>query len=263
MKDILAEIVEKKRAVVEAAREQMPLDRLKAELKQGTHRAAEVLEAADFSLIAECKLNSPAKGRLCRRYEVTELAKIYSENGAAMLSVHTDSHFLGRNEDIPAVKAITELPVMRKEFIIDEYQIYEARWLGADAVLLIARILTGEQLKEFLDITHRLGMDALIEVHDEDDIDKALATSGKFIGVNNRNLKTFITSIDNTLELLPYIRERDKLKGRVLISESGVQNRADAEKLRMAGCRGVLVGEGLVVAEDVGAMTREIAAAGK
>ena len=161
------------------------------------------------------------------------------------------------------MKAITELPVMRKEFIIDEYQIYEARWLGADAVLLIARILTGEQLKEFLDITHRLGMDALIEVHDEDDIDKALATSGKFIGVNNRNLKTFITSIDNTLELLPYIRERDKLKGRVLISESGVQNRAGAEKLRLAGCRGVLVGEGLVVAEDVGAMTREIAAAGK
>ncbi|MDO4203562.1 MAG: indole-3-glycerol phosphate synthase TrpC [Selenomonadaceae bacterium] len=263
MKDILAEIVEKKRAVVEEARKQMPLDRIKAELKPGTHRAAKAMEAADFFLIAECKLNSPAKGRLCKRYEVTELAKIYSGNGATMLSVHTDSHFLGRNEDIPAVRTITGLPIMRKEFIIDEYQIYEARWLGADAVLLIARILTGEQLKNFLDIVHSLGMDALIEVHDEDDIDKALATEGRFIGVNNRNLKTFVTSIENTLELLPYIEKNDKLGGRILISESGVQNGADAEKLRLAGCRGVLVGEGLVVAEDVGAMTREIAAAGK
>lgn len=263
MKDILSEIVEKKRAIVADAKKEMPLDKIKAELKPGTHRAAKALEEAEFSLIAECKLNSPAKGRLCKRYEVTELAKMYNDNGATMLSIHTDPHFLGRNEDIPAVRKITELPIMRKEFIIDEYQIYEARWLGADAVLLIARILTGEELADFVKLTHSLGMDALIEVHDEADIDKALATEGKFIGVNNRNLKTFVTSIENTLELLPYIRKNDKMEGRVLISESGVKDGADAEKLRLAGCRGVLVGEGLVVAEDVGAMTREIASAGR
>ncbi len=263
MRDILAEIIEKKRAVVEEAKKNNPLDKIKAELNQGTHRMRAVLEKAEFSLIAECKLNSPVKGRLSTGCDVAQLAKIFSESGAAMLSVHTDSHFLGRNEDIPAVKKITGLPVMRKDFIIDEYQIYEARWLGADAILLIARILTGKQLKDFLEVVHSLGMDALIEVHDEADVDKALASNGRFMGINNRNLKTFATSIENTLELLPYIERNNTQADRILISESGIHNGSDAEKLRLAGCRGVLVGEGLVVAEDIGEMTAEIAAAGR
>lgn len=263
MRNILAEIIEKKRTVVAEAKKHNPLDKIKAELQPGNHRMRDVLEKADFSLIAECKLNSPAKGRLSMRYDVTGLAKIFSESGAAMLSVHTDAHFLGRNEDIPAVKKTTGLPVMRKDFIIDEYQIYEARWLGADAVLLIAGILTGKQLQEFLDAVHNLGMDALIEVHDEADADKALASDGRFIGINNRNLKTFATSIENTLELLPYMERNNTSANRIFISESGIRNGADAEKLRLAGCRGVLVGEGLVVAEDIGGMTKEIAAAGR
>lgn len=263
MSDILTEIVEKKRRIVEAAKRNYPIEKIVAELSPGTHRAAAALEKADFSLVAECKLNSPVKGRLSQRFTVAELAKIYSENGAAMLSVHTDPHFLGRNEDISAVKEITDLPVMRKDFIIDEYQLYEARWLGADAVLLIARLLTGKQLADFLAVVHELGMDALLEVHDEADVDKALATAGRFIGINNRNLKTFDTSLDNTLELLPYIKRNDRQGNRILISESAVHDGSDAAKLRLAGCRGVLVGEGLVVAKDIGAMTREIAAAGR
>ena len=147
---------------------------------------------------------------------------------------------------------------MRKDFIIDEYQIYEARMLGADAVLLIARILTPETLKRFLYTAWSLGMDALIEVHDRRDMEAALATPAEFIGINNRNLVSFTTSIEQTMGLLPYAD-----KSRTLISESGVFTGEDARRLHDEGCDGILVGEGLVRADDVAAQTRLMANAGE
>ena len=257
MKNILAEIVEMKKDIVAAAKKELPFSEVKRLARPSGFRLSHRVRGEAWSLIAECKLQSPAKGRLCRAYSVTELAAIYEANGASALSVHTDPHFLGSNEDFAKVRAMTSLPLLRKDFIIDEYQIYEARMLGADAVLLIARILTPRQLREFLYTAWGLGMDALVEVHDEADLAAALATPAEFIGVNNRNLTTFTTSVENTMTLLPKIGE-----GRTIISESGVQNAEDAARLCEAGCDGILVGEGLVTAPNIAQMTRQLSSVG-
>ncbi|MBQ9479325.1 MAG: indole-3-glycerol phosphate synthase TrpC [Selenomonadaceae bacterium] len=254
MRNILAEIVEQKRAIVDEAKAQLPLDRIRSELEVGHFRMSRAIVKGGWSLIAECKLQSPAKGRLNSTHSVVEMAKIYEANGAAMLSVHTDPHFLGSNESFVEVRRAVGLPLLRKDFIIDEYQLYEARRLGADAVLLIVRILTAEELEKFLYVTWTLGMDALVEVHDAADMSTALSTRAAFIGINNRNLKTFETTIAQTLELLPLIPAADR--SRVLISESGVQSIDDIKKLRAVGIDGVLVGEGLVRADDMADQTR-------
>lgn len=253
MRDYLAEIVEAKGAVVEAAKQKMPLYEVQRRAKQhvGSFAMSYRLRQNKWNLIAECKLQSPSKGNFGHNHSVAELAQIYERAGAAMLSVHTDSHFLGKNEDIAMVKNLVSIPVLRKEFIIDKYQIYESRMLGADAILLIARILTPAQLKEYLYTAWSLGMDALVEVHDEEDMAAALATQARFIGINNRNLKYFRTTIQNTLDLLP-VADRN----RVLISESGIHTLEEARLLHDAGLQGILVGEGLSTAEDVAAQTR-------
>ena len=254
MRDILAEIVKEKRTIVAEAKKSVPLDELKTNLPCGTFRMAEHFRWRGWGLIAECKLQSPAKGRLTRSYSVTEFADIYAAAGAAVISVHTDPHFLGSNEDFAAVRARVDTPLLRKDFIIDPYQVYEARALGADAVLLIVRILTPEELRQLLYLTWSLGMDALVEVHDRKDIEIAQGTPAEFIGINNRNLVTFETSVETTLDLLSHAD-----KNRTIISESGIFTRADAARVYEAGCKGVLVGEGLVRAADVGAFARELA----
>ena len=251
MANILAEIVENKRHLVAEAKSNLPLDEVKAKLSCGNFKMSQTIKKGSWSLIAECKLQSPAKGRLNATHSVLELAHIYENNGAAMLSVHTDPHFLGNNEDFIKVRSEIAIPLLRKDFIIDEYQIFESRLLGADAVLLIVRILTPEMLKHFLSIAWSLGMNALVEVHDKADMATALETSANFIGINNRNLKTFTTTIDNTIELLPYAD-----MSRTLISESGVFTVEDVNKLKDAGCDGILVGEGLVRATDIAEQTR-------
>ena len=259
MKDILAEIVEKKRDLVAEAKRRLPFADLKARAREccGSFSMSEHFRKRDWNLIAECKLQSPAKGRLCRTHTVDELARIYAENGASMLSVHTDPHFLGANEDLMRVRSLVDLPLLRKDFIIDEYQIFEARMLGADAVLLIARILSSAQLLEYVFRAWEIGLDVLVEVHDEADMKAALATPAEFIGINNRNLQAFTTSIENTLELLPRAEE-----SRTFISESGIFTVEDAAQVRDAGCRGVLVGEGLVKAADIGAFAKELSTLG-
>lgn len=254
MDNILEEIVEKKRHIVAEAKSKMSIDEVKSKLTCGHFRMSQAIKKKGWSLIAECKLQSPAKGRLNATHSVLELAHIYEDNGAAMLSVHTDPHFLGSNEDFVKVRGEIALPLLRKDFIIDEYQIYESRLLGADAVLLIVRILTPDMLRHFLYTAWSLGMDALVEVHDEDDMKTALTTPAEFIGINNRNLKTFTTTIENTIALLPYAD-----MSRILISESGVFTVEDVAKLKGADCDGILVGEGLVRAGDIAEQTRNFA----
>ena len=251
MKNILADIVENKKQIVAASKDSLPFDELKSKVQCGHFRMSQVVKKNAWSLIAECKLQSPAKGRLNATHSVLELAHIYEDNSATMLSVHTDPHFLGSNEDFIKVRNEIKLPLLRKDFIIDEYQIYESRLLGADAVLLIVRILTPEQLKKFLYKAWSLGLDTLVEVHDETDLKIALDTSAEFIGINNRNLKTFTTTIDNTIELLP-----NADMNRTIISESGVFTIDDVNKLHSAGCDGILVGEGLVRADDIAKQTK-------
>lgn len=256
MRDILQEIVEAKKDVVARAKAERPLYQVQrlARSHVGSFAMNYRFSADGWGLIAECKLRSPSKGDFGHQHTVAELAKIYEKAGATMLSVHTDAHFLGKNEDIPMVKKLVSIPVLRKEFIIDKYQVYESRMLGADAILLIARILTASQLDDYLHTAWSLGMDALVEVHDEDDMAKALATPARFIGINNRNLKYFKTTIQNTLNLLPAAD-----RSRVLISESGIHSLEEAKMLRQAGLQGILVGEGLSTAPDVASLTRAMA----
>jgi len=251
---MLKKITDKKRQTVADAKKQRPLADLLQEIIPGNFRFRAAIKQVSWTLIAECKLVSPAKGQLCTDYSVPELARIYTANGATALSIHTDEHFSGQLADIAAVRAVTTLPILRKDFIIDGYQIYEARAAGADAVLLIVTILSDDQLEEYLAITHELGMDALVEVHTLEELERVQQTSAALVGINNRNLETFITDVQNTFDLLPYCDGR-----RLVISESGVSNGAEVYRLKMAGVGGVLVGEGLVKATDIAGKTRELA----
>ena len=212
------------------------------------------MQIADWTLIAECKLASPAKGQLCESLSVPELAKIFTDNGASALSVHTSAPFKGKLSDIAAVRDVSPLPILRKDFIIDEYQLYESRAAGADAILLIAAILTDAELNQFLATANRLGMDCLVEVHSLAELERVKSTSASLVGINNRDLNTFITDIANTFSLLPHCDSRWRL-----ISESGIGSRSDAMQLKQTGIDGILVGESLVKAADISAHCRDLA----
>lgn len=251
---MLKKITNKKRDIVAEAKKQRPIETLMKDVMPGTFAFSKAIYKTPWSLIAECKLASPAKGELCNQHSVPELAQIYTKNGATALSVHTDPHFCGRLEDIAAVRAVTDLSILRKDFIIDEYQIYEARVAGADAILLIVNILSEEQLVNYLELAEKLGMDCLVEVHTLEELERAQKTSAQLIGINNRNLKTFVTDVQNTFDLWPHCDIQ-----RTFISESGVSAGSEAQRLQQAGLRGVLVGEGLVKATDIAEKTQELA----
>lgn len=250
---MLNKIAGRKKVEVECSKVINPLAAMLCEIEPGSFAFSRGLEN-NWSLIAECKLSSPVKGRLCEKYSVAELAQIYTANGAAALSVHTNCHFSGKLEDIRAVKKVSRLPVLRKEFIVDEYQIYETRYAGADAVLLIAAILSPSQLDKYIAIAHQLGLDALVEVHTDQELKIVHHTAARLIGINNRNLKTFKTDYETTLTLAQYF---DPAK--IYISESGIKSESESAQLKRIGVRGVLVGEGLVTAADIADKTRELA----
>jgi indole-3-glycerol phosphate synthase len=251
---MLKKIVEVKYCEVAEAQRQVPLEELQKRAQPGSFALKAVLTRFAWTLIAECKLASPAKGPLCSRYTVPELAHIYTEYGAGALSILTDRHFNGSLKDVTQVRNITELPLLRKDFVIDAYQIYEARCAGADAILLIAGMLTDAQLLEYLSVATTLGMDCLVEVHTREELMRVQQTPASIIGINNRDLKTFTTNLDTTFSLLPYCQ-----KDRFIISESGVRNGEDARRLKAAGVHGILVGEGLVTAEHIGTKVRDLA----
>ena len=253
---MLNQIVDSIRVQVAEQKLSHPLSSL--QILPGEFSFSRALTDTDWALIAECKLASPAKGRLCQTQPVPELANIFTENGAAALSVHTSAPFLGKLADIAAVRQVSPLPILRKDFIIDEYQIYEARAAGADAILLIAAILTDEQLNQYLAIARDLGLDALVEVHSRPELERVKQTDALFVGINNRDLTTFTTDLANTFNLLPHCDPRWRV-----ISESGIHDAADAKRLQAAGVRGALVGESLVRANDIARLTYELANPGK
>jgi indole-3-glycerol phosphate synthase len=233
-------------------------------------RATEAPPARDFAaalrggggvaLIAEVKKASPSRGVLLEHFDHRELAHTYSANGAAALSVLTDEHFfqgsLGYLHDIRAQLADAP-PLLRKDFLLDPYQLYESRAAGADAVLLIVAALDDAMLRSLLDLTHTLGMAALVEVHTAGELERALAAGARIVGVNNRDLHTFTTTLETTerlAERLPGGSARP-----LLVSESGIFRAADVARLRDCGVDAVLVGEALVTAPDIGARVRELA----
>lgn len=251
---MLKKIVKQKYQEVATAKQTRPLAEFIGTIQLGNFTFHTALAAVHWALIAECKLVSPAKGRLCLHHSVPELAQIYEANGATALSVHSDHHFCGELADLAKVRSVSRLPILRKDFIIDSYQIYESRAAGADCILLIAAILDDPSLQEYLAVASELGLDCLVEVHSQAELERVNQTAAKLIGINNRDLTTFTTNIQTTLNLKPYCPE-----GRLVISESGVRTAQDALLLKNAGVQGILVGEGLVTAESVGDQTQQMA----
>jgi len=207
-----------------------------------------------LKLIAEIKRKSPSRSVFCADLDAAQLARTYEASGAACISVLTDEKFFsGTLDDLRAVRASVALPILRKEFIIDETQIYEARANGADAILLIAAILDDEQLSCFTRLTQQLGMAALIEVHDELELRRVLPLRPQLVGINNRDLKTFHTGLEVSERLRPLITHDC-----IVVGESGIHTRADVERLQRAGVNAILVGESLVLARDVSAKVKEL-----
>lgn len=251
MADVLARIVETKRREVSAAKAAVPeadLLRRCADLPpcRGFERA--VRSATGVAVIAEVKKASPSAGVIRPDFDPVAIARTYERHGASCLSVLTDEqYFQGHLSDMTAARAAVGIPVLRKEFVIDPYQLAEARAAGADAVLLIAECLPGDELKEMSAAARTLGLDVLIELHDADQLPRVLATGATLVGVNNRDLRTFNTRLEHTLDLFPHFPPVV-----AVVSESGIRTHADLERLGSAGVRAVLVGESLMRAADIG-----------
>ena len=260
MSDILKKILAVKAQEVAAALAAKPLAAMRAEAEQaaatrdfvGSIRAK--IAAGQAAVIAEIKKASPSKGVLRADFRPAEIAASYAQHGAACLSVLTDAQFFqGSAEYLKQARAACALPVLRKDFMVDEYQIYDARAMGADAILLIAAALEVAQMKAFEALAHSLGMAVLVEVHDGAELDAALQLSTPLIGVNNRNLRTFEVSLKTTLDLLPRISSTENGAGRIVVTESGILNAADVELMRTNRVNAFLVGEAFMRADDPGA----------
>lgn len=216
------------------------------------------IDSGDAAVIAEVKKASPSQGVLRANFDPAAIARSYEAGGASCLSVLTDVDFFqGADDYLREARAACALPVLRKDFIIDPYQVYEARALGADCVLLIVAALGDLQLDELAGLAEELGMDALIEAHDGRELERALATPAALIGINNRDLNTFATSLQTTLDLRGRVPQ-----DRVLITESGIHSRADVERMRMAGVNAFLVGEAFMRADDPGTELKRLFFAG-
>jgi indole-3-glycerol phosphate synthase len=260
---ILSEILATTRTHVERAKALHPIDAMR-------RRAAEMPPTRDFrgalagsegtALIAEVKKASPSKGVIRQDFDALEIARIYAANGAACLSVLTDTpYFQGRLEYLHQIRAIVPVPLLRKDFIVDPWQIYESRVEGADAILLIVAALGRADLMSFLALAREVQLAALVEVHDREELGEALDAGADLIGVNNRDLHTFRTTLDTTLDIAKALPpDRDVL----LVSESGIFTRADVLRLQEAGVGAVLVGESLMREADIGAKVRELVGRG-
>jgi len=255
MSDILERILARKAEEVAARRTAVPAEALAERIADlpPTRGFAAALEAkaADGlpGVIAEIKKASPSKGVIRADFDPAAIARSYAQAGAACLSVLTDRDFFqGAEEYLAAARASCPLPVLRKDFTIDPYQVYEARAIGADAILLIVAALGDAELLELTLLAAELDLDVLVEVHDEAELERALALPAPLIGVNNRNLRTFETSLETTLRL----RERTDA-GRLLVAESGIHTPEDVARLRDAGIEAFLVGEAFMRAPDPGA----------
>jgi len=215
------------------------------------------LQGDGVRLIAEVKRASPSKGIIRPDFKPVEIAQIYAGNGAAAISILTETRYFHGNlnylQDVKNALVNNRVPLLRKDFICDPYQVYESRAYGADALLLIAAILEFERLQELIGISHELNMSCLLEVHDESEVEIALKSEAKLIGINNRNLSTFVVDLATTERLRPLIPH-----DRIVVSESGIKERSDIEKMRQLGVNAVLIGESLMSAPDIAAKMKEL-----
>ncbi|MDA8093505.1 MAG: indole-3-glycerol phosphate synthase TrpC [Betaproteobacteria bacterium] len=260
MSDILNKILGVKKDEVAAARKSRSLASVRHDAEHGE-------PARDFvgalrariaqgrpAVIAEIKRASPSKGLIRADFDPAAIARSYEEHGAACLSVLTDQQFFrGALAFLAQARGVCSLPVLRKDFMLDPYQVYEARAAGADAILLIVAALDGSQLQDLEALAHELGLAVLVEVHDGPELDRALSLASPLVGVNNRNLRTFETTLATTLDLLPHIPE-----GRIVVTESGILAREDVALMRSHGVNAFLVGEAFMRAADPGGALKEL-----
>ena len=257
--DFLSKILDAKSREVDAARKSIPEVRLMVEARRPGERRSfyEKLSTPGrygTNIIAEVKRGSPSKGAIRADLDPASLAASYEKGGAAALSVLTDRNFfMGGPEDLRQARAAVRLPVLRKDFIVSTYQIYEAAVMGADAVLLIVRALSPEYLKACLDLCRELHLDALVEVHSEAELDEATRAGAQLIGINNRDLATFQTDIQTSIKLARRLQREQ-----VAVAESGIHERAQIEKLLDAGIWNFLIGESLVRASDPVQMLQQL-----
>jgi indole-3-glycerol phosphate synthase len=254
MSDILARILAAKRKEIEEARRQVPdstVERLAADAHpaRGFHAALKrAVDSGRPAVIAEIKRASPSRGLIRADFDPARIAASYQENGATCLSVLTDREFFGGSaDDLRSARAACALPVLRKDFIIDPYQVHESRSWGADCILLIIDAAPDEELESLARLARKLGLDVLVECHDEGQLERALAVDTPLIGINNRNLQTFETRLETTLDLASRIPS-----DRLLIAESGISKPEDIERLRSAGVSAYLVGSAFMAAEEPG-----------
>ncbi len=252
--DYLGQILDRKREEIEALRARgVELERAAEEAPPPRGWRAALDLPGRVALIAEVKRKAPSSGVLDLSLDPAAVAGMYQGAGAAALSVLTDLDFQGSLDDLASARAAIRLPVLRKDFVLDALQLFEARAAGADAILLIVAALDDSQLHSFLDITHDLGMGSLVEVHDEEELERALSAEAPVIGINNRDLTTFRTSLDVTRRLAP------KVPGdRILVAESGIQRPEQVEELGELGVEAILVGTALVRHEDPAALARQL-----
>lgn len=260
MNDILQQILRRKTEEVRERSGMISLARVRsvatdADAPRGFGEAIEkALQQNRAAVIAEVKKVSPSRGVIRADFDPVAIARSYQAGGAACLSVLTDVDFFqGSDAFLQQARAACSLPVLRKDFVIDAYQVYEARALGADCILLIVAALGEAQMIELADLALELGMDVLVEAHDADEVERALRTSATLIGINNRNLRSFETSLDTTLNLKHRV-DAD----RVLVTESGINDRDDVQRMRAAGVHAFLVGEALMRAPEPGVALRAL-----
>ncbi len=258
MSDILTTIAEYARVRVAEAKEREPLEALREralamELDTG-FPFEKALSGDDIGFICECKKASPSKGLIAPEFPYLEIAKAYEAAGAACISVLTEPKwFLGRDEYLKEITAAVSIPCIRKDFVVDEYMIYQAKVLGASAVLLICALLDQETLKRYLTLCDQLGLSALVEAHDEEELTRALAAGARVIGVNNRNLRDFTVDLGNAERLRKLAPEEV-----LFVAESGIRTAEDIAVLRRARVNGVLIGETLMRAADKKAMLAQL-----
>jgi indole-3-glycerol phosphate synthase len=258
--DILVKILERKREEIVERSAKDSIEDLKqrcvnADAVRGFINSIENRINSDQpAVIAEIKKASPSKGILREDFEPAQIARSYADHGAACLSILTDKdYFQGHEEYLKQARAACDLPVIRKDFIIDPYQVYEARTIDADCILLIVAALDDAVLQILFDLAHELGMDVLMEVHDEQEMQRALKTGARLIGINNRNLRTFDTSLDTTLSMLDMVNE-----DHILVTESGIHTRDDVQLMRDNNVNAFLVGEAFMRADDPGEKLAEL-----